>query len=79
MSFKQIIAWIAGIEIVTWLLIWMNLRTPWVDPHDGSLPPTKGQVILTMHSYMIGLVAFFAVAIYVIMRTWKASNKGRRR
>jgi len=78
MNFKQTLSWLIGYEVFTGLLVWMNLRSQWVDPGDGSLPPTKGQIVLMTHVYSYAFLAALIVFILIFMRVWKASNRRRR-
>lgn len=77
MRAKQIIGWLLGYQAVTWLLIWLNLRTPWVDKLDGSVRPTTNQVILMAHIYVGLFFATLVVFMVIFMRVWRASNRRR--
>jgi hypothetical protein len=77
MNFKQIVGWFVGYQAVTWFLVWMNLRTPWVDKLDGSVRPTTNQVILLAHIYTGLFFATIIAFIFIFMRVWRASNRRR--
>ncbi len=77
MNYKQFLAWLISYQAVTWLLIWLNLRTPWVDKLDGSVRPTTSQVILMGHIYTGLFFATIIVFIFIFMRVWRASNRRR--
>ena len=77
MKIKQILMWIVGYEVVTWLLIAMALNSP-RDPMDNSVPPTKQQVILMTHLYSLIFVGILVGIFILVMKGWKASNHRRR-
>lgn len=81
MKFKPILIWVAGYEIFTWLWIWIAIRTPWEDPHDGTVKPTTSELIRRIHGQSFIVLLVVIVAIVALMRVWNGSNRrhGRRR
>ncbi len=77
MKFKQILSWIVGYEILSWLLIWMNSSPP-AESFYSVPRPTFGQVVVTTHVYTLVLIIALAGIYWVVVKAWKASNHRRR-